>query len=150
MLQIKHNSLMCCFGMIQLCRCEYSNHPWMQTQTTNQTRFRFQINSRAIRLWCERDLTQLPVPKDLQRFLRASNKPWNEHKCSMFPNSLVFWIPLQTFLAKKWTKYSCVVCSDTFYFTWFSFGVFFVWKQTKAWGKATSLETHQLIQTRVN
>lgn len=132
---------------------------------------RFHTNFRTVCLSCELDLNQLPWVRcklvlypEMQQGRRAricmgwqlavkqTNSPCSLIVQNTAPASCIYFCcsrprhiwPISGPNILMW------FVRDSFRFAWSSFGFFSVWKQTKPQGKATSLQTRRLIQTRVN
>lgn len=82
---------------------------------------------------------------------RAVHLWWKLNRPNRQVYALCYRLVQNTFLDKfTFVPNAHVVCSDAVEFTWSLLEVFPVWKETKPQEKDTSLQTHQLIWTKVN
>lgn len=170
--QFKSNWFVFPLGAVRLCRCEHNNRTpkqpywdrlgsWYGSTRTSE-RFVYPVNviwtnyhGYIASLSCIQRCSKVEC-KDLYG-LAASCETNLNSPCSLIvqntaPASCIYFCcsrprhiwPISRPNILMW------FVRDSFRFAWSSFGFFSVWKQTKPQGKATSLQTHRLIQTRVN
>lgn len=158
--------------------CEHSNHSLRWTETnTQKTHWRKWSRSRATRIpkWfiyvSGRDPSQVPgvcwkfevcfVARDASRYdeRRVHSQYTLTKSCKFSLNFPCYPLGQNTvptcciylccsrsrLVTNTWTECSQVVCSTAFWFTFFLCG-----KKVKQWGKVTSLQGPQQIQTKAN